>query len=196
MRYAILGGSFDPIHRGHLELADACREQLELDDVVLIPSNQNPIKGKPWTSASDRMHMCRLACEGHPGVVVSDIEIQRGGRSFTIETLEDFSMARPGEIWLILGSDALMSFEKWRKPLRIAQLARLAVVERESAPLEKVFARLPEDVRYAIDVVSMKPNRCSSSLVRELILREESAEMWLHPKVWEYISERGLYKQR
>lgn len=193
-KYAVFGGSFDPVHTGHIALADAVVDQLGLDEVLLVPSGQNPLKRAPHASAPDRLAMCRLATTGHPHVFTSDIEVTRPGRSYTVDTLEELSLARPGRIWFVIGTDALASFEKWKQPLRIAELARLAVFEREGTNTGAVLARLPETVRDAIDLVQMTPVRASSTEIRHLTREGRQADMWLHPKVWEYICERGLYQ--
>jgi nicotinate-nucleotide adenylyltransferase len=193
-RYAVFGGSFDPVHVGHVAVAEAVLDQLGLDELILVPSNQNPLKRKPRASGADRLAMCRLATVGHPKIFTSDIEVCRGGRSYSVETLEDLALARPGKMWLVIATDALASFEKWKQPVRITQIARLAVVERPGTNTGAVLARLPEQIRDAMDMVETRPCRASSTEIRHLIREDRDAEKWLHPKVWEYISERGLYK--
>lgn len=193
-RYAVFGGTFDPIHNGHLALAEAVLTQLELDDVLLVPSAQNPLKGKSGAGGRDRMAMCQAATFGHPKVFTSDIELSRGGRSYTVETLEEITLARPGKVWFVMGTDSLGSFEKWKNPLRIVALARLAVIERPDVNTGAVMARLPLEVQDAIDLIKAPLNRASSTEIRHLVREGLDPSMWLHPKVWEYIQEHGLYK--
>ena len=194
MKYAVFGGTFDPIHTGHLALAEAVKDQLGLDLVILVPNARNPLRRQAHASSADRLKMCQLALEGHPGLVVSDVEVSRGGKSFMVDTLEELHMTQPGHAWLVMGTDALANFVQWRKPIRICQIARLAVIERPGKSLETAIASLPESICDVLDVVKLPPNRTASNIIRDLIARGEPADLWLHPKVWEYIVERGLYQ--
>lgn len=195
MKYGIYGGSFDPPHQGHLEIALQVRRHLDLDDVIFVPNHRNPIKSRASASAKDRFHMVQLMVSENPGLYVSDAEVIRPGRSFTVDTLEEFSIARPGEIWFIIGADALLGFERWKQPEKIVKLARLAVVARPGLDLDKVLAQLPNWVRDRVDIVPTEANRASSSEIRDLIYQGESADMWLDPDVSKYISECELYRK-
>jgi nicotinate-nucleotide adenylyltransferase len=130
----IMGGTFDPIHHGHLSIAEEAREALGLERVLFIPAATPPHKpGRPVTDASHRIAMTRLAIAGNDAFAVSDIEIARGGASYTVDTLaalaETASPSAP-EPWFILSVEALAEFPAWRRPDRILELARLAVVPR------------------------------------------------------------------
>lgn len=195
MKYAILGGSFDPPHLGHLAVAKAVLEELDLDEVVFVPANRNPLKSRAKASAQDRLEMVRLMIQDERDLTVSDIETSRPGRSYMVDTIEEFAVARPGQIWLVVGADTLGGLTEWKKPDKLLKFCRLAVVERPGLDLDKVTAPLPDWVMDKVDLVPMKPNRASSTLVREEIYKEGVPEMWLAPQVWEYISERGLYRK-
>lgn len=196
MRYGIFGGTFDPPHNGHIAVAHAVKEQLRLESVMFIPNNRNPLKRKQsLATPQQRLEMVNLAVTGEEGLWVSDIEVSRPGRSFTVDTLDELVLVQPGERWLILGSDALKGIMEWKSPERIVRMCRIAVVHRPGSDIDKVIGMLPEWMQESIDKIEMKPNRASSTLVREEILRGESPEIWLNPKVWEYISERGLYSK-
>jgi len=139
--------------------------------------------------------MTGLAIENQPRFAVTDIEISRGGRSFTIDTIEELQMTRPGEIWIILGTDSLSQILQWRSPERLIRMCRIGVVVRPGSDLSRVMSTLPEDFRDVIDEIPMKETKVSSTMIRDLIARGESPERWLDAKVWEYICESGLYKE-
>lgn len=195
MKYAIFGGSFDPPHKGHLEVAKAVKDGLQLDEVIFVPNNRNPLKARAFASSKDRLEMTTLLVEDEDGLSISDIETARPGRSFAVDTIEEFTFARPGELWLVIGTDALLHFLDWKKPEKIVKLCRLAVVGRPGLDPQKAMSGLPHWVTEKIDPVEMKPNKASSTLVREEIKNGGLPEIWLTPRVWEYINERGLYRQ-
>jgi nicotinate-nucleotide adenylyltransferase len=132
MRIGIFGGSFDPIHQGHLILAEQCREQAQLDQVWFMPCSLGPHK-KQGTHGTDRQRteMIELALGGHEPFLLSRIEIERGGVSYTVDTLEQIHESQPDdELFLLMGDDSLESFDSWRRPERICQLATPLVVGR------------------------------------------------------------------
>lgn len=194
MRIGILGGSFDPPHEGHIALAQAAREQLELDEVVLVPAFRNPLKTRRSADARHRLRMTELAAEGEPGLSVSNIEISRGGRSYAVETVEELQYANPGDYWFILGSDALKGIMSWKDPARLVRHARLAVVERRGDALDSVLASLPMEIVAQADRITMPPKAVSSTQVRDDLRRGASVELWLKPEVSEYIKENDLYR--
>jgi nicotinate-nucleotide adenylyltransferase len=148
-RTAVFGGSFNPIHFGHLLMADEMLERLRLDRVVFVPAAAPPHKPAAILApAEHRYEMVRLAVAGHAGFEVSDVELRRRGPSFTVDTLE--AMARPGdELLLLIGSETFLDLLSWRRPRRIVELARLVVVPRtgsafdpESAAAQKVLREI------------------------------------------------------
>jgi len=134
MRIGVFGGSFDPVHVGHLILAECCREQAGLDRVLFVPAATQPHKQHRRLAAPEhRLEMLRLATGGHPAFAVSTVELDRGGVSYTVDTLAALRDAHPGaELCLLLGPDALAGLPTWREPRRIADLATLVAVERET----------------------------------------------------------------
>ncbi len=193
-QYAIFGGSFDPPHLGHLSVAQACLEHLDINEVIWIPNHRNPLRHKAFATAVQRLQMCQLATEGHNGMAVSDVEVSRGSKSYTIDTVEELLMVRPGKLWVIMGADALDGIMEWKEPEKLLRLCRLAIVARPGSDTSRVMSELSEEMRDAIDMVPVKPHKASSSQVRFDILREATPELMLEPKVWEYIKERGLYR--
>ena len=133
MRIGVFGGSFDPVHVGHLLLAECCREQAGLDRVLFLPAATQPHKQDRRLAAPEhRVEMLRLATGGHSAFAVATLEIERGGVSYTVDTLATLAAAQPdAELCLLLGPDALAGLPTWREPKRIAELATLVGVERE-----------------------------------------------------------------
>ena len=135
MRIGIFGGSFDPIHWGHLILAEQAREQARLDEVWFIPSAIAPHKRTgPVASDRQRLEMVQLAIVGHSAFRANDIELNRGGTSYTVDTLESLSQLHPNdEFFLLMGGDSLDQFRAWREPERICQLATPLVFFRQGS---------------------------------------------------------------
>lgn len=134
-RVGVVGGTFDPIHLGHVAMAEAAADCLELDRVLLIPANLPPHRGHAPAPVEDRLAMCRLAVAGHPRLEVSDIEVRRGGRSYTVDTLRELSRELPGaRLFLVLGWDAARDILSWRDPEEVIRLARLVIVPRPGLP--------------------------------------------------------------
>lgn len=194
MRIGILGGTFDPPHLGHIQLAEAALTKLQLDEVLFIPANRNPLKSRRASRPKDRLEMVRLAIEGHPGFAVSDIEIARGGPSYAIDTLSELQAARPGDYWLILGTDALKGFMDWKSPERILQKARLAVAIRPPQKKEDVLAQTPEAIVASVDWLEMPPTDISSTDIRLRIEERRPSSHLLDPRVMSYIEENSLYR--
>ena len=210
-RVAVFGGSFNPIHYGHLLLADEVVEQLALDRVLFVPAAAPPHKALATLApAADRHAMVALATAGHPRFAVSDLELRRPGPSYTVDTLEALA---PGgdELFLLIGSETFLDLLSWRAPQRIAGLARLVVVPRagsafdpESAAAQKVVraigvgrfvhaggAATPRDAVVIAHVVSLP---ISSSELRRRAREGRSLAYRLPDAVIDYIRARGLYQ--
>jgi nicotinate-nucleotide adenylyltransferase len=134
MRIGVFGGSFDPVHIGHLIAAECCREQAGLDRVIFMPAAVPPHKqDRRLTAAEDRVQMLRLAVGRHDAFEVSTLEVDRGGVSFTVDTLSHLREAHPvDELVLLLGPDAFADFPSWREPARILELATPLVMMRDA----------------------------------------------------------------
>lgn len=128
----ILGGTFDPIHYGHLRMAEDLADALHLDQVRFIPSANPPHKQSPTTSAADRLEMVRLAIEGNPRFAIDDRELKRSGASYTIDTLLSLreDLGNKAALCLIMGSDAFVEFDSWHRWQEILGLCHLVLVER------------------------------------------------------------------
>jgi nicotinate-nucleotide adenylyltransferase len=136
MRLGLYGGSFDPVHYGHLLLAECCREELQLDAVWFLPAAISPFKKEQsQTPARHRVEMLKLALAGHATMNVSTIEIDRGGVSYTVDTLNEIHAQQPlAEMFFLMGADSLRDLPTWREPARICELAIPVVAARASHP--------------------------------------------------------------
>lgn len=140
-RIGILGGTFNPPHRGHLHAATLAKDALALDQVLFIPTNIPPHKALPrhTASAADRCEMVRLLLQGIPWAALDDLEIRRGGASYTVDTLRALAAREHAAFYLIVGTDMLLSFDRiWRAPEEIAQRATLAVCARADEDWEAI----------------------------------------------------------
>ena len=194
MKYAILGGSFNPVHAGHLFLADAVLTGFGYDRVILIPAFQSPFKiGAEGASPSDRIEMLAASIPGDPRLTIDDCEIRRQGVSFTIDTLKDI-IARyspEGKPGLILGDDLASTFDKWRSPAEIAALADIIIAKRLADTANSVVGAFP----YPCKILSNEIINISSQMVREKIRRGENWR-YLVPSGARYlIEDRGLYRE-
>ena len=132
-KVGVFGGTFDPIHVGHLSIAQAALECVPLDRVIFVPARRSPLKDRgPFASEQDRLTMLRLATAAEPRFTVSTIELEREGTSYTVDTLE--RLRGEGELYLVMGADAVSEFHRWRSPERIRELAVLLVASRPGAP--------------------------------------------------------------
>jgi nicotinate-nucleotide adenylyltransferase len=203
MRLGIFGGSFDPVHYGHLLLAESCREQARLDEIWFVPAAVPPHKrDKTLTSDKHRVEMLRLAIGGHEAFVVSTIELDRGGVTYTFETLEQIHHERPGnELFFLMGADSLRDLPTWRKPERICELAIPLVVHRPDSPqvsfdeLAKIVTpqRLQQFRQYN---VVMPLVDFSSTEIRRRAAARESIRYRTPAAVVKYIETHGLYSPK
>ena len=182
-RIGVFGGTFDPVHVGHLAIANAALEDLALDRVYFVPAQRSPLKEKgPIADAQDRLAMLRASIAAEPRFQVSRAELDRAGPSFTVDTLE--SLRREGELFLILGSDAYADFERWREPKRIRGLATVVLAARPGAP------NAPDGVRM-LDSPLMD---ISSRELRARAARGKSLRYLVPEAVLRYIEEHRLYR--
>lgn len=193
----ILGGTFNPPHIGHLVMAQEARAQLGLDRVVLMPVAVPPHKEADADPGADvRLALTRLAAEGEEGVEVSTAEIDRGGASFTVDTLRELHERDPEqELTFIVGGDMAQSLPSWREPERLLELARLAVAEREGIGREDIAARLaPLHDGTRVAFFDMPRIDVSSSSVRRRIAEGRPVKHLVPDAVAAAIADRGLYQ--
>lgn len=191
MKLGILGGTFDPIHYGHLTLAEEARLKLELDKIVFIPTNIPPHKGeREITPAVLRYKMVNLAIKNNPYFELSDIEIRRGNVSYTVDTLKQLHGEYPKgtEFYFITGSDSLSIIDSWKDPEEIFKLCVFVVAKRPGFQLKK-------ELPYGSKVIEITPVDVSSSEVREMVKKGESISSFVPTKVVDFIEKNGLYKE-
>ena len=200
MRIGIYGGAFSPVHNGHVAAAKAFMEQMWLDILYVIPTGVSPHKIMQGdASNADRLAMCRLAFSDVEGVIVSDLEMRREGRSFTVDTLEALS-GEDRRLFLLLGTDMMLTLDKWRAPERIFELCYPVYVRRESdkALDEQIVAKIAEYYEAYGRVVRRivtPPIEVSSSEIRAAIAEGRPMDGMVHPAVAQYIHEKGLYRK-
>jgi nicotinate-nucleotide adenylyltransferase len=191
VRLLLLGGSFNPVHVGHLILAEELRSEFGYDLVLLVPSFRPPHKELALEPGPEhRLAMLRLAAAGDEGLAIDDCELRRGGLSYTIDTLRDISSRYPleGKPGLVVGDDLLGGFGSWHRPLDIAQAADIVCAHRGSS--EELPLAYPH--RYAHNSLV----QVSSSMVRDRIASGRPFRRLLDPSVYDYIRERKLYGLR
>jgi nicotinate-nucleotide adenylyltransferase len=195
VRLAIFGGTFDPVHYGHLRLAEEAREAANLERVLFMPAFVSPFRTtEPLSAADFRVQMLRLAVQHNPCFEVSEMEIERGGVSYTIDTLRAIRQQHPeAELFLILGADALQGFMGWREPYAIAQECRLLVGVRPNYDLQSALEQLPEPIRQRVQPVRMTPLGISASDIRQRVRTGRSIRYLTPQNVIEYIQGHRLY---
>ncbi|MCI5841268.1 MAG: nicotinate (nicotinamide) nucleotide adenylyltransferase [Clostridium sp.] len=191
MKIGVFGGTFNPPHNGHVRLAKAAADELKLDKLLVIPSCIPPHKiAAKLADGQERLEMCRLAFGCDPRFEVSPIELERGSRSYTVETLRELKALYPdSELYFIVGSDMLESFDKWYLWQEILSLSVLCAASREEgySPDLSRFGKLAERIK----IITLDPLEVSSTQIRNSA-GEVSPEL-LDPKVAAYIREHGLY---
>ena len=189
MKIGILGGSFNPVHIGHLILADEVREKLRLDKIIFIPLYLAVHKEEQdLLYAPERLKMVKLAIKGNPYFEASDIEIKRQGPSYTIDTLKSLreKYSARDKFFFIVGSDALGYLNSWKDIDQVMKLAKLVVASRPNYPLKS----LPKNVLpAAIESVDISGFR-----LRQRFKAGESVRYYLPKEVYSYILRKGLYK--
>jgi len=200
MRIGIYGGSFSPVHNGHVAAARAFMEQMWLDVLYIMPAGIPPHKqmegdANPW----QRLKMCELAFEGIDGVLISDLEIRREGKSYTVDTLRAMA-SEEHRLFLLMGTDMLLTLDTWREPEEIFRLCYPVYMRREGAdPIldARIVAKISEYQQKYGKVVRRivgDPVVVSSTAVRRAVAEGKSIAGMVPPAVEKYILENGLYK--
>ena len=193
----VLGGTFDPVHNGHLHIADALRTALNLDSVLWVPAGRPPHKSDQIVSSDrDRLAMLDLALADSVTNEISTIDIDRSGPSYTADTLEILAEHFPSaRLFFLMGEDSLRDLPTWRDPQRILRVAELAVAGRPGveADLESLELQVP-GVRKRVFVVPTEEIAISSSEIRRRVRENQSIHGLVPATVEAYIHDRGLYK--
>ncbi|MEW5884880.1 MAG: nicotinate-nucleotide adenylyltransferase [Armatimonadota bacterium] len=191
MKRGILGGTFDPIHIGHLRMAIEAKEAFGLDEVVLEVAHVSPFKLDHEAAPPEvRFQMVSLAVEGTPGLEAGRTELDRPPPSFTVDTLESYA---GDDLVLILGADSLADFPAWREAERVAALARLAACSRPGFPVEQVVSALPEALASRVVPFSAPLLDVSSTDLRRRLREGRSVRYLIPNSVIRFIEESRLY---
>ena len=197
-KIGILGGTFDPIHLGHLAIAEEARDRLALDRIILIPAGRPWLKsGQTVTSADHRLAMVRLAIEDRPGLEVSTIEIARPGPTYTVDTLVELreDLGSEVELYLVLGMDSVRELRRWRGPERLFDLCTVVAVSRpdsvdvSTAEIERSFPA----ARGRVKTVRGPMLDISATDIRLRVAEGRSIKDCVPSSVERYIREHGLY---
>jgi nicotinate-nucleotide adenylyltransferase len=200
MDIGVLGGTFDPVHSGHIAIAGAARDQLKLSQVLFIPAGVPWLKGhRDITPAERRAEMLELAIAPYPSFRLSRIEIERPGHSYTTDTLEQLKRELGGDadLYFIMGVDALSDLPLWHQPPRIIELCHLVGARRPGsrAPdIESLEGSLP-GISQRVIILDNEPVDASSSGIRERVAQNQSIEGLVPDAVARYIEEHGLYRK-
>lgn len=198
MRLGLLGGTFDPVHLGHLLMAEQCREECRLDQVWLLPAGLPPHKtDNTISTGKQRAEMLEFATAGNPALIVNRMELSREGKSYTVDTLKQLRNERPeDEFFFIIGGDSLSDLPDWREPERIAEYATIVAVNRGDRPLpteQDLIAKLGEKIARRIQLVTMPGIDLSSTDIRRRVREQRSIRYMVPRAVEAYIAENGLY---
>lgn len=195
MRIGILGGTFDPIHLGHLAAARAAIECAQLDRVLLIPVGRPPHRRDTVANAEQRLEMSRLAADEDRALEVSDVEVRRGGISFTAETLDELKAMYPrDELFLVLGWDAAKQFATWHEPDEVRRMATIVVVTRPGSNAPDVPALKQAGLEDGSVILCARPTPdISGSALRRAIAKGEPVGDRLPPAVERFIAKNHLY---
>ncbi|MCM1282323.1 MAG: nicotinate (nicotinamide) nucleotide adenylyltransferase [Muribaculaceae bacterium] len=205
-RIGILGGAFDPVHRGHMHMAVSACQYFDLERVWLMPAGHSPNKGdKIMTAAEHRLRMCEIAAEADERLEAVDFEIRRGSDGtnnpepdYTYRTLERIAKDVGQRLYFIMGGDSLDYFDRWAHPEIICALATILVAPRDEfdiPAMEKKIAGIQTLFPCDIQILPCTPLQISSTRLREQLKRGEAGREDFPPGVFEYIRENGLYCQ-
>ena len=208
-KIGIFGGTFDPIHIGHLRVAEEFATAFELDRVLMMVTATPPHRDPPVASPEDRLRMVQLAVQGFPDLEASDIELVREGPSFTLDTVERVRESAGGAlVWMALGGDAYALIHSWHRPVDVLAQAHLVVLTRPGYSVD-LMAPLPESIsgRYTLSgdiyvhdsgatlrTLQVSPLTVSSSMIRKAVSEGDSIRDLVTAEVLQYIRQKGLYR--
>ena len=200
MKLGVLGGTFDPIHIGHLLIAQEALERVPLDRVIFVPARDPWLKGnRPITLAETRFEMVRLAIEENPAFQVSRVDLERSGPTYSVDTLRDVKAACPTDtqLYFIMGLDSLWDFPRWKDPAGILSLSRLLVFSRpgaKGAGLARVCREVP-GLKERSTIFKEVVIDINSTELRERVKRGLTLRYWVPEPVARYIQAKGLYQE-
>lgn len=196
MKIGIFGGSFNPIHKGHMHLAESVMEDIKLDKIIFVPSKISPHKSSDeYISENDRLEMVRLSIMNNRSFEVSDYELTQDRVSYSVYTVRHFKEKYPDdELYLLVGTDMLLCFEKWYKFEEIMKLADIVAVARENGEIDALNKKSNELSRYGkVIICKAEPFSVSSTEIRKKIVNNENWYCYLEKNVVQYIRLGGFY---
>ena len=197
MKIGLFGGTFDPIHYGHLRMAEEARERIGLDRVIFVPNNVSPFKLKRMPSAGvARAEMLRVAIAGNDAFDVSTFEIDRPAPSYSVETLDEFThrAAPTDSFYFLTGADAIRDLPRWREPERLLAMARFIAAARPGVTQAEITSALPERWRERIDFLQMPELDIAATDLRTRVREGRSIRYLTPPAVEKIIGDNGLYR--
>lgn len=198
-KVGIMGGTFNPIHLAHTEMAKVCLRQQDLDKILFMPSKNPPHKkDKSILPENERAVMVKLAVSEYDKFVFSDFELQRKGTTYTADTLRLLQEENPDDnYYFIMGADSLLYLDKWYRPQEILKRAVILAIGRDGSTHDELKEKRKELIKQygKVDIrfVHMRQMDISSSMIREGIAHGENMEKYLDKEVWNYINANGLY---
>lgn len=197
-KIAIMGGAFDPIHFGHLATAQTVYEAFDVDRVVLMPLGDAPHKAMEGATAGERYEMTMASVEGNDALAVSDMEVSRRGKTYTVDTIAEILKINPKlTIYFVIGADEVFAVDSWREPERLLKMCRFIAVtrpgfsgEREKRKIELIREKYGCDI-YFLEVPAID---ISSSELRERIRAGRSVEYFMPAEARKYIEKHNLYR--
>ncbi|MBO4750217.1 MAG: nicotinate-nucleotide adenylyltransferase [Lachnospiraceae bacterium] len=199
-KIGILGGSFHPIHNGHLMLGQYCLDKKIVSEVWFIPTGVSYLKaGMKMLTGEERLHLVELAIQGNPKMKALDVEIKRPGNTYTVETLEELKKLHPEhEFFFIIGADCLFSMETWYRAKDIFQSARLLVARRDGKSLGEMQRKardLKDRFGASVRILRFEEMDISSTMIRERFAKGKSANDLMPKAVSQEIKKRGYFKE-
>ena len=200
MKTGIFGGTFNPVHKGHIMLAEYCMDSVGLDRIIMIPTAVPPHKiNNNLASENDRLNMCKLACRGKENFFVSDIEIKRQGKSYTYETLTQLKEIYPDDhLYTIMGADMFLTLDRWKNPKIIFEKSSIITIPRDEEnklELENFYNNVLKAMGASSVILPNPVMSVSSTFIRENLDNFNLISYMLDKGVYDYIIKNNLYRK-
>lgn len=200
MKTGVFGGTFNPVHKGHIMLAEYCMDSVGLDRIIMIPTAVPPHKiSKNLASENDRLNMCKLACRGKENFFVSDIEIKRQGKSYTYETLTQLKEIYPDDhLYTIMGADMFLTLNRWKNPEIIFEKSSIITIPRDEEnkhELENFYNKVLKAMGASSVILPNPVMSVSSTFIRENLDNFNLISNMLDKGVYDYIIKNNLYRK-
>lgn len=200
MKTGVFGGTFNPVHKGHIMLAEYCMDSVGLDHIIMIPTAVPPHKiSNNLASENDRLNMCKLACRGKENFFVSDIEIKRQGKSYTYETLTQLKEIYPDDhLYTIMGADMFLTLDRWKNPEIIFEKSSIITIPRDEEnklELENFYNKVLKAMGASSVILPNPVMSVSSTFIRENLDNFNLISNMLDKGVYDYIIKNNLYRK-